>query len=544
MKRITALLLALLLTLPTYALAAGAETTYVVELGAKYTDNAVEVYVLVSDANVSTASTNSEYNAFQFTFLYDAEKLTFVSAKEQSTATNRQISYKDKNGTLIVSGCGEDVTCGSTPVILRFTAEEAGVTQLRLVQALVSSRSSVREDAKPSATKDTDSCKNGVLTVTTGSFKVALGDGLGLIGNSSVESGKDYTFRGSPYYDYTLTAKIGSSQVNIISNSDGTFTVKSVNGALTVSGSRTPKSYDVTVSGSGSGDMSYSGTPTYGENFTFTVKKSDLSDYAVTATVGGRAVSLLDNDDNSYTIAGSSIIGNIEITVSKAAQSNTTLVIFSGSGVEDVYDGSEKTVKTGVEFQFAINMKDDYDYAVLLNGQSVPYNESNAYYYIPANMVTGSILAVTVTKTPKMSVTVTVSDYSATKDNQRAYLIVAKSDSLQAGQCFLYEESPMYYSQAYGGFAWVLAAGTTPTAEAVKSKLTVGTEAYSSVTLNGDVNDTGFVDVNDAQLAYDMYLGQCSFTEYSQMMWLRADANGDKTLSVTDVQTVLEMLTA
>lgn len=542
MKRITALLLALLLTLPTYALAA--DMTYEVSPYVSYADGNVNVYVYVSGVQNGYGTSSVVYNAFQLIFLYDASMLKFVGAEVCNASSDRQIESKATGGTVTVSGCGANVNSANSPIILHFTPQKAGTTKIQLIRALVSSRSSVREDAKPSATKDTDSCKNGVLTVTTGSFKVALGDSLGLIGNSSVESGKDYTFRGSPYYDYTLTAKIGSSQVNIMSNSDGTFTVKSVNGALTVSGSRTPKSYDVTVSGSGSGDMSYSGTPTYGENFTFTVKKSDLSDYAVTATVGGRAVSLLDNDDNSYTIAGSSIIGNIEITVSKAAQSNTTLVIFSGSGAEDVDGGTERTVKTGVEFQFAINMKDDYDYAVLLNGQSVPYNESNAYYYIPANMVTGSILAVTVTKTPKMSVTVTVSDYSATKDNQRAYLIVAKSDSLQAGQCFLYEESPMYYSQAYGGFAWVLAAGTTPTAEAVKSKLTVGTEAYSSVTLNGDVNDTGFVDVNDAQLAYDMYLGQCSFTEYSQMMWLRADANGDKTLSVTDVQTVLEMLTA
>lgn len=542
MKRLVAFLLALVLAVPTYALAAG--TTYEVSLGLGVDGSDVTIGVFVSDPN-NLGAVTTPYNAFQFVFMYDPTRLEFAPNKVTETRNNRELKCTDRNGTLIVSGCGENLYCnGTAAVILHFTAKGTGTTQVRLVEALVSERSSVKADAAVATIPNTETCKNGVLTITTGSFKVTLPNNLGLFGDSSVVSNGTYTFRGSPYYDYNLTAKINGSEVDIKKNADGTFSVENVTGALVISGNRTPKSYSVTVSGSGASDVTASTTATYDSDYTFSIKKADVADYAVTATVDGRVVSLTDNGSSSYTIAGTQITGDITITVSKAAKSGTTLVIFSGSGAEDLPYKREYTATQNSEFKVPIGCKEGFSYQIMANGRALTIGADNCIY-IPADLLTGSILAVTVTKTAKINMTVTVNPYSALKTGGYAYLITAKNnDTAQAGQGFAYEGTPMYYSEKYSAFALVIAASKAPTVETVKSKLTVSTEPYTTVAYNGDVNTTGRVDVNDAQLVYDMYLGKYALSAegITQMMWLRADAAGGKSLDVQDVQTVLQAI--
>ncbi len=540
MKRLVAFLLALVLAAPTYALAEG--TTYEVSLGLGVDGSDITMGVFVSNPDKPN-TTDTPYNAFQFVFMYDPTRLEFAPNKVTETRNNRELKCTDRNGTLIVSGCGENLYCnGTAAVILHFTAKNAGTTQIRLVEALVSERSSVKADAAVATIPNTDTCKNGVLTVTTGSFKVTLPSNLGLFGDSSVVSNGTYTFRGSPYYDYNLTATMGGNSVDIIDNHDGTFSIANVTGALVIEGSQTPKDYNVTVTGSGKNDVTAPLTATYDSSYTFSIDKKDLSDYAVTATVDGRAVSVTDNGNGSYTISGSQITGDITITVSKAAQSGTTLVIFSGNAAEDLVCKSEHTATSNQSLRVAFNkLEEGFDYSVTVNGEVLTISEG--CFTIPAEYLTGSILAVTVTKTAKMNVEVTVKPYSALKTGGYAYLITAKNNgTAQAGQGFAYNNTPMYYSEKYGAFALVIAASSMPSVDDVKSKLTVSTEPYTTVAYNGDVNTTGRVDVNDAQLAYDMFLGQYSLNELNQMMWLRADSNGDKKLNVLDVQTVLQAI--
>lgn len=546
MKRVVAFLLALVLAFPTYALATGT-TQYEVKPGVTCNGNSVNIYPFIYEKGATNGST-AKYNAFQFTFLYDPTMLTFVKVDDNIRSTNRQLEYKhnEANGTLIVSGCGEDVGCDNTPVIIHFTTKSTGTTQVRLVEALVSERSNVKLDAAVAAIPNTDTCKNGVLTITTGSFGVTLPSDLELIGDNSVASGGMYTFRGSPYYDYTLTATAGNNQVDIKNNTDGTFSIENVNGALKIEGTKTPKSYNVTVTGSGASDVTVSGKATYDTDYTFTISKSSLSDYAVTATVGGRVVSLKDNGNGSYTISGTQFTGDITITVSKAAKSGTTLVIFSGSGADDLLCGREYTTNSNQPLQVVFKSFDsNYDYCVTVNGRELAIVES--CFTIPKECLTGSIFAVTVTKTAKIDMTVEVSNYSALSGNQRAYLITARNNgTAQAGQGFAYGGTVMYYSPKYEAFALVVpaTAGNAPTVESVKSRLTVSTAPYTSVTYNGDVNNTGKLDVNDAQLVYDMYLGKhtLSADNITQMMWLRADATGNRALDVQDVQTVLKAI--
>lgn len=544
MRRLAAFLLALVLAFPTYALAAG--TTYEVEPQVAYVDGGVNVGLFVYGKENGNRRDNTVYNAFQFIFLYDAAKLKFESAEVVNASSDRQLESKASGGTLIVSGCGEDVNSANSPVVLHFKVEQPGTAQVQLIRAIVSNRSKVTSDAAPANVSDSNTCKNGVLTITTGSFGVTLPSDLGLIGDSSVASGGTYTFRGSPYYDYLLTATMGGSPVDIKTNTNGTYSIVNVTAALVINGSRTPKSYDVTVAGSGKEDVTAATTATYGSDYNFSINKKDLSDYAVTATVDGRAVTLNEATSGlitTYTILGSQITGDITITVSKAAQAGTTLVIFSGNAKDIIACGTEYSAKSDQDLKVPLNALDsNYDYCITVNGVQLEIDTNNTFT-IPKECFTGSILAVTVTKTAKINMTVEVSDYSPLSGNQRAYLIIAKNNgTTQAGQGFAYDGAAMYYSEKYSAFALVVAASSAPNEETVKSKLTVNTAGYTSVTYNNDVNNTGKLDVNDAQLVYDMILSQYTLNGLDQMMWLRADSNGDKTLNVQDVQMVLKAI--
>ena len=61
-----------------------------------------------------------------------------------------------------------------------------------------------------------------------------------------------------------------------------------------------------------------------------------------------------------------------------------------------------------------------------------------------------------------------------------------------------------------------------------------------TITRGFDVNRTGKVDVNDAQLVYDMYNGAYSdFTRVSVEKFLRADVNATKTVDATDAVAIV-----
>ena len=60
--------------------------------------------------------------------------------------------------------------------------------------------------------------------------------------------------------------------------------------------------------------------------------------------------------------------------------------------------------------------------------------------------------------------------------------------------------------------------------------------------VDGDANGSGVLDVNDAQMIYDMYMNVYTLDELDQTMWLRADVNGDRSVNVQDVQYLLKLL--
>ena len=527
-KRLLAILLssALLLALMTAVVAGDSTGSYTAYLWGKCDDGTAKVTVFIN----SVTEEETTYNAFWLTLAYDANALEFIKAASSTPSEgSRELEAKAKNGVITVAGCGDNISTSGYAVMLYFKVNTSGVTKVQLLEARVSDRSQSKSDAKP-AKLDKD---RYAYTIANGCYLVELPADMGLYGDAAVAAGGNYTFQTDPHYNYTFTATVGDDPATVIDNNGGSYTVQNVTGPLKIINvKRTPKIYSVTVAGSGSGDVQASATATYGQSFQFAVNQTELMQYAVSAVVDGRRVSLT-QVGNTYTIAGEDVTGPVTITVAKVTADGTTLVLFVGSGAEDVDGGTEQTCRSGSAFTFSLDADESCDYVVLVEGQTL--QGAGGRYTIPANLVSGAILTVSVTKTTRLTADVRVSEYLS----GRVWLVEA-SLTVPVGKMLTYDGAPMLYVPARGAYMYVVDA--EPTTEQARRAISTTVGQANSLTINGDANNSGLLDVNDAQLVYDMYMGMYRFNDLTQAMWLRADANGDQTIDILDVQCILQSL--
>ena len=516
----------LLIALMTTVATGDSTGPYMASLEGKCDDGTAKVAVFIN----SVTEEETTYNAFWLTLAYDTNALEFTEAVgSKPLKGTRELRAEAKNGVITVAGCGGSISTDSCAVLLRFKVNTNCVTKVQLLEARVSDRSQSQFDAKPAKLDE----EKSVATVTNGYYQVALPANMGLYGDAAVAVGKDYTFQTDPHYDYTFTATADDTSLEVADNGDGSYTVRGVTGPLKISNvKRTPKIYSVTVAGSGSGDVQAAATATYGQDFHFAVNQTELMQYAVSAVVDGRRVSLT-NVGNTYTIAGQDVTGPVTITVAKVTADGTTLVLFVGSGAEDVDGGTEQTCRSGSDFNFTLNADESCDYVVLVEGQTL--QGADGRYTIPANLVSGAILTVSVTKTTRLTADVRVSEYLS----GRVWLVEA-SLTVPVGKMLTYDGAPMLYVPARGAYMYVVDA--EPTTEQARRAISTAVGQADSLTINGDANDSGLLDVNDAQLVYDMCMRMYDLNNLTQAMWLRANANGDQTIDILDVQCILQSL--
>ena len=527
-KRLLAILLssALLLALMTAVVAGDSTGPYTAYLWGNCDDGTAKVAVFIN----SVTEEETTYNAFWLTLAYDANALELIKAASSTPSEgSRELEAKAKNGVITVAGCGGNISTSGYAVMLYFKVNTSGVTKVQLLEARVSDRSQSKSDAKP-AKLDKD---RYAYTIANGCYLVELPANMGLYGDAAVAAGGNYTFQTDPHYDYTFTATVGDDPATVIDNNSGSYTVQNVTGPLKISNvKRTPKIYSVTVAGSGSGDVQASATATYGQSFQFTVNQTELMQYAVSAVVDGRRVSLT-NVGNTYTIAGEDVTGPVTITVAKVTADGTTLVLFVGSGAADVDGEMEQTCRSGSAFTFSLNADESCDYVVLVEGQTL--QGTGGQYTIPADLVSGAILTVSVTKTTRLTADVRVSEYLS----GRVWLVEA-SLTVPVGKMLTYDGAPMLYVPARGAYMYVVDA--EPTTEQARRAISTAVGQANSLTINGDANNSGLLDVNDAQLVYDMCMRIYDLNDLTQPMWLRADANSDQIINVKDVQCILQSL--
>lgn len=491
------------------------------------------------DENAQVKLTVSDtYNAYRFVLSYDAEKLEYKSV-------NTDASVKNERGTLTVTGYGAD---RSDPVILTFTGKAAGKAGVTLTAANIDSGDNANVQDAPEAAITAASADIEVISSHTVTFDAKL-----FSGNTTAEHGKAYTFsktdKDPKHYAYTVSATMGGKDTTVTDNGDGTYTIANVTGDVVITGSRKAVAYPVTVNGTGKDDAAAAASATYGEDYRFTVNADPNYDYTFEMTIGGvkKELTVQKSGENAYqcSIAGADITGSIVITINKTKKTPaTTSILFTGSGSGDVPGGVTQQAKTGEAFTFTINKKDGYTYTVTAKQNDSAINvkdNGNGTYTIDKQYVNGTDITVEVGKTANR--TVEVSEY--VKLNGKSMFLVTVSGPVSDGNVMTYGGETMFWSEKYSAYAYLVISDKQLGAVKEAAAGLIGEKAgvKAEIRYDGDINGTGRVDVNDAQLVWNMYNAKyAAFGTTTMEMFLRADMNGSKTLNVDDAAAIINLI--
>lgn len=264
-------------------------------------------------------------------------------------------------------------------------------------------------------------------------------------------------------------------------------------------------------------------------------------------TIGGKAYTgftaqVNDDGTTTYTIPGADITGEIVINSNKQVKlPETYKVTFAGTGAGDAT--GESTVQEKANYTFTVAKQKNFEYTITatMGGKDVTITEGADNTYTIAN-VTGD-LVITIEKKSTLTMEVAVSEY-VQMDNKTVFLVTV-TGTPEEGKAFAYGDNVMYKTTAYGEnvYSWLVIVDknevfTVATAEANINQASATAE---EVKQSYDVNETGVVDINDAQLTYDIYSGKYTdFEKVSVRKFLRADVNLDKAVNSTDAVAVVK----
>lgn len=496
----------------------------------------------------------NHYNAVDMKLTYDAKVLSFDKTKSTGLPTDATVT--DASGSLRIQFYGENCT---DALQLAFTGIAAGESEVKVTEAHVDQFENANVQDAPAATV------TGSATITVGQTYTVDSDTNVVEGNPKAEAGKDYTFKlvnGLDGNCMTVSYTVGGvDKGTLTQGADGSYTIPAgeITGDITITA--VGKTYTVAKAGTGADDVALNGnTATYGTNYTFTLTSEANYAYTVTVTAGGKTVTpTLDADGKIYTINGKDITGDVVITVTKEA--NKAQINFTGNGAEDVEGGqATRTATPGQNFVFKINKVTGYTYTVTATkadntAVTVTENPEGTYTIAGADIKAGDVITITVEKKQiETKYTIEVNEYvkldkNAENKAQSVFLITAKLDGsakLADGKVLAYGNDPMFRNaERYeGAYAYLVIsdkslAEVKAEAEA-DGKITEVEGSAETFNVNGDVNYTGLVDINDAQLVYNIYNAKYdSFDNTTMAMFLAADMNNSKTVDVKDAAAVV-----
>lgn len=499
-----------------------------------------------SDPNVTS------YNAYDLTLTFDSEKLEYVGFDGTVKSDNGSVTVN--GNTIRIVGCGADKDFGTEIAALTFKTKAEGNANVTIDKVQVSDKEeSVKKDAPEATPKhdENDSAADETpdVSVIVVPYSVTKPDFIS--GNDKVLHGETYTFFYTDTTNYTyadLTVKVDGVEV-IPTEENGVYTIAGVTGAIEITATQTPNSYDVTKPENVTGPDK----ATYGEDYIFTVTPSeeDMAIDTVKVTLAdGTEIPYTLNENGEYVIEGTNITGAFTITVTEKAMMTT--VTFSGIEATEIEGGLTQTAEIGKDFTFTLIKEEGYDYTVKVGETELTENEGK--YTIPADLVVKGGVQVVITKEDNTKPVVDVTEYISL-DGKAMFLVTAKwKDKVLA-----YGEDTMFWSGKYtvtgeeeaGAYCWlVLSTDEMNTVELVKAAAEAAiVEAAEGATAtavkyNYDINGTTKVDVNDAQLAYDMY--NASYMEFNDNLpmqkFLEADMETDGKLDTKDVAAIINYI--
>ena len=521
-----------------------------------------QVRIPVTVASSETKITG--FNAYDMTFTYDPAALTLNTKTDDAG----NLTVEDNNGTVRVRRYGDAVPLGEA-LALDFTAKATASSTVTLTNAKFDlDANSINFDAPDANISDADT------VVNANNFTVTLPDEFTSDAETRlVPGGGRFTFKPvDSHYTYTFTVKMGDTvKEGLTFGANDTYTIENISGNVEVTCTgKTPKQYDVTYNINTDVEQDVTRGPekaTYLKDYSFTVTPRagityDVS-YSTPSTAGTTKILIPTVNDNgtiTYTIPANRVVEDLRIYVRSSATEGIPVVI-TGNGAEDAASGNASSMGRNMPYYFTLNQRANCDYTVTAYYQ--PLNTptaskrpatvrslGNGKYVVEAvdyNVYLRSAdhwnLVVNVEKVSHSAEEVTVSKYLELND--KTMMLITVKGTPEGGKAFTYDGNTMYKVNAYGTdqYAWLVIVdkGQTLTQEEAAAKVAISAaDNVVTITRGFDVNMTGKVDVNDAQLVYDMYNGTYSdFTQVSVEKFLRADVNATKAVDHTDAVAIV-----
>lgn len=504
---------------------------YTVSLGADKqvaSGQIVEIPVAIGNNDGKTT-----YNAYDMTFSFDPAILT-LNMEATSTEGYRVIPG---NGTVQIVRYGKAAELGDA-LTLSFEAAGQGKSDVKVTEACVDTNANAIDSDAPAA-----AILDDTAVITVSGYTVSLPDDFTRTDaeGSVIKAGGTLTFvPKDPNYNYTVTVTVGGGEATTVSPDEGgIYTVPNVNGNVVVSSAKTAKSFNVTLGA----DTTGAATATYQTNYTFKLTPVDGYAYKMAVTIGGKEYAgFATNDDGTtYTIPGADVTGDIVINSNKQVKlPDTYKVTFAGTGAGDAT--GESTVQEKAKYTFTVAKQENFAYTITatMGGKAVTITEGADNTYTIAS-VTGD-LVITIEKKSTLTMEVVVSEY-VQMDNKTVFLVTV-TGTPEEGKAFAYGDNVMYKTTAYGEnvYSWLVIVdkGEAFTEATAEANIIQASATAEEVKQSYDVNETGVVDINDAQLTYDIYSGKYTdFEKVSVRKFLRADVNHDKTVNSTDAVAVV-----
>ena len=491
----------------------------------------VEIPVAIGNNDGETT-----YNAYDMTFSFDPTILT-LNMEATSIEGYRVIPG---SGTVRIVRYGKAAELGDA-LTLSFVAAGQGKSGVKVTEACVDTNANAIEFDAPAA-----AILDDTAVITVSGYTVSLSDDFtrtDAVG-SVIAAGGNLTFvPKDPNYNYTVTVTVGGKTVTPTIGADGTYTVPNVNGNVVVTSSKTAKTFNVTLGDDTTGEA----TATYMKDYTFKLAPATGYTYNMAVTIGGKAYTgfkaqVNDDGTTTYTIPGADVTGDIVISSNKQVKQPATFtVIFDGTGAGDAT--GESSVKENTTYTFTVDKKDGFKYTIsaTMGGKDVTITEGADNTYTIAK-VTGD-LVITIEKKSTLTMEVAVSEY-VQMDNKTVFLVTV-TGTPEEGKAFAYGDNVMYKTTAYGEnvYSWLVIVdkGEAFTVATAEANITQASATAEEVKQSYDVNETGIVDINDAQLTYDIYSGKYTdFEKVSVRKFLRADVNLDTAVNSTDAVAVVK----
>lgn len=501
--------------------------------------------IRVGDTIYVNVGSNKDFAATEMTISYNPSLVEFNKAA--SDLGNATVT---DNGGLQLADYGKN-KAAADKYKLAFTAIKDGTAVFTVVNAAFGTGTSAE------TANLTNAGASGELKITIAKKQHTVTLPNIFTGTATVNDGESYTFTpetatGAYYYYTDVTATMGGNSATVTGDATAGWTIANVTGDLVISGTRTPKQYNVTVNGEGNAAEEKvtlpAGQPTYLTDYTFTIPANKAANteagytYELTSmTIGGTAHTGYQVNGREYTILGTAITGDVVITVTKTVvDPNQFTVGKTGNGAGDAVI-AEGTVAKDANAVLALTEDKLYKYTVsaTMGGETAEVTKSGNTYTVSA--VNGAVVF-TVTKTLNID-TAEVKQY-VQLNGTSLWLVTINGNGTEqiSGKTYSFNGSNMYWSSQYKCYVTLVAATQKPTVTAGFELVTVA--EVPAITYGMDVNGTGDTDANDAQLVYNMYSAvYVNFTDNVPMeKFLRADVNGDKTVNTSDAAAIINSI--